>query len=101
MLKTLAAIALSVGMTACLDNPSDEADPQPDNAGDTQPAETSDHQDPSTLGTDPLQDPEQPETNGPNGVAGCVPSQNEDNAGQHFKTTDTPGEDNQCPPLAG
>ncbi|HEY4179633.1 MAG TPA: hypothetical protein VGM90_22485 [Kofleriaceae bacterium] len=103
MLKTLAAIVLSVGMTACMDDPQTQESPPDDNAGDTQPAATgSDHQDPDTLGNEPLIDPDvHPETDAPEGFVGCAPNRNQNNAGQTFKTTQTPGDDHQCRPIAG
>jgi hypothetical protein len=99
MLKTLAAIVLSFGIAACLDAPSDEADPQPDNAGDTTPASVGDHQDPDTLGQEDLRswDDEDPSAGAQPGVVGCTPDTNEDSAGPHFK--DIVNDTNQCRPL--
>lgn len=105
MLKTLAAIVLSVGLTACLDDPQTEADPQDDNAGDTQPVEGADHQDPNTLEREPIIDQDgsddgQPGVDMPDDLVGCAPDHSEVN-GTTFKETRQPGDDGQCRPIAG
>jgi len=100
MSKTIAAMVLSVGLSACMDDPQTDADPQADNAGETQTPVADDHQEPAALGSDLLQNPdENPETDFPATLITCGVNRAENSAGQSHK--DARPKNSQCRPLAG